>query len=61
MEQSYACKCHYHAELVASLDNIIVTNRTARLSHIGYTALSCSLYVVSKGEESVGAKAHTLK
>ena len=43
VEQSNTCESHCDAILVASLNNIIVTDATACLCYIFYTALVCTL------------------
>ena len=53
VEQSNTCECHCDAILVASLNNIIVTDATACLCYIFYTTLVCTLDVVAKWEESI--------
>ena len=39
VEQTHSGECHYHAVLVAALDNDIVTDRSAGLCNVGYAAL----------------------
>ena len=56
VEQSRSCHSHSHAVLVAYLDNVIVAYRTAGLSYVRNTALFCSFYVISEGEEGVRAE-----
>ena len=58
MEQSYACKCHGDAVLVAGHNNMVVTDRAASLCNELYTALVGTLDVVAEGEEGVRAQRH---
>ena len=58
MEQSYSSECHCHVVLVASHDNMIVPDRSARLGNVSHTALFSSLDVVTEWEESVRTKAN---
>ena len=60
VEQSNTCESHCDAILVASLNNIIVTDRTAGLSDEINAALSSTLYIVTEWEECVRAKGYTL-
>lgn len=53
MEESYASKCHGNAVLVASVDNMVITDRTACLCDILHSALVGALDVIAKWEESV--------
>ena len=55
MEQSDMGKGHSNIVLIGSFDNIIITNGTARLGNIAYTALVSTLYIVTKWEECIGA------
>lgn len=58
MEQADSCEAHCHIVLVASLDDMVIADRTARLCHIFHTALVCSFDVISEWEECIGAKCH---
>ena len=58
VEQPYAGEGHCYAILVASLDNIVVTNRAAGLCYVLDTALVGTLYVVAEREEGVAAEAY---
>src|SRR5699024_10153463 len=58
MEQTDPCKCHRHAVLIACLDHVVVTDRTARLSHILHSALMGALDIVSEREECIRTKRH---
>lgn len=53
MEKTDACECHSNTILVASIDNIVITNRTSCLSNVLHSALVSSLDVVTKWEESI--------
>ena len=53
MEQADTCECHCDAILVASVNDIVVTYRTASLCDILYAALVSTLDVVAEREESV--------
>ena len=53
VEKSDSRECHCDAVLVAGVDNIIVTDRTAGLSYVFYTASVRSFNVVAEGEECV--------
>jgi len=53
MEKSYSCKRHCDTILIASLNNIVVANRTTSLSDELYATLMSALDIVAKGEESV--------
>lgn len=53
MEQADTCKGHGNAVLVASLDNMVVTNTASSLCYIFHTALVGTFYVVAKREECV--------
>ena len=56
MEQTDSGKCHCHIVFVAGLDNVIVTDGTARLCNICNAASMCALDVISKWEERIGTK-----
>ncbi len=58
MEQTKSCECHYHVVAVGGFDDIIIPNRSAGMCHILYSALKCSLDVISKREESIRAKSY---
>ena len=58
MEKSDACECHSHVILVASHDDMIVTDGSAGLSDILNAALSSSLDVITEGEECIGTEAY---
>lgn len=53
VEKPYAVKAHNHIVFVGSFDNLIVPDRTARLSNNRNAGLAGTLDVVSKREESV--------
>ena len=53
MEQTDTCKAHCHIVFVAGINDMIITNGSARLSHIFYAALVCTLNIVAKWEECV--------
>ena len=53
MEQTDTGKCHYHAVLVAGINNLIISYGAAWLCHIFYTAFMCSVNVISKWEEGI--------
>ena len=58
MEQAQSGKCHSHLILVACLNDIVISDRSARLCHVFYAALMGALNIVSKWEEGVRAKRH---
>ena len=47
MEQPDSCERHHHIVFIAGFDNVIITDGTAWLCHIFYTALMGSLDVVA--------------
>lgn len=53
VEKSETCKAHDHAVLVGCLDDLVITDRTARLSNILNAALSCALDVIAEWEEGI--------
>lgn len=53
MEEAYASECHGNAVFIASIDNIVVTHRTACLSNILHTAFVSALDIVAKWEECI--------
>ncbi len=58
MEQTHAGERHCDAVLVASVDDIVVTYRTACLCYILYAALVSTLDVVAEREESVRTESY---
>ena len=58
VEQTHAGECHGNAVLVASVDNMVITNTTTCLSNILNTALVSTLDVVAEGEESIATKTY---
>ncbi len=54
MEQTDTGKAHHHAIFITCLNNIIVADRAARLSHIFHAALVGPLNIVAKWKECVG-------
>jgi len=59
MEEAYSDECHSDVVLVASLDDIVVTNASSCLCDILNSALVRPFNVVSKGEESIATQANT--
>ena len=53
VEKSDSRKCHCHIVLVAGHDNMIVTDRSARLRDILNAALLGPLDIVTEREESI--------
>lgn len=53
MEKPDACKCHRNIIFITYVNNVIISNRTACLSHIAHSALSCSFNIITKGEKCV--------
>lgn len=53
MEQTDACECHCHLILVASRNNMVVTDTATSLSYILYTTLVCTFDVIAEGEECI--------
>ena len=51
-------KGHSYIVLIGSFDNIVIADRAAGLSNIGYAALVGTLYIVAKWEEGIGAKGY---
>jgi len=60
MEQSHTGKRHCNSILVTTIDNEVVTERSARLSDILNTATLCANYVVIEGEECVATKSYSV-
>ena len=58
VEQSYACKRHGNAVLVAGHDDMIVADRATSLSDKLHTTLMGSFDIVTEGEEGIRAKRH---
>ena len=56
MEKSDVSEAHHHVVTVAGFNDIVVTDRTARLSYISYTRSMSSLNVVAKRKEGIGTK-----
>ena len=59
VEQTDSCKRHYHVVFVAGCDDILITNRSARLCDVLNTTLMRTLDVVAEGEECIGSKGNT--
>ena len=55
VEQSDTGERHSHIVLVAGLNNVVVSDRTAGLSNILNAGTLCSLDIVAEREERVGA------
>ena len=55
MEQANMSKRHSDVILVGCLDDIIISDTTACLCNIAYTAAMGALNVVAKREESIAA------
>ena len=53
MEQSDTCKAHSHTVFIASFNDLVISDRTARLSHIFHAALMGSLDIIPEWEESI--------
>ena len=53
VEQSYACKRHGNAVLVAGHDDMIVADRATSLGDELHTTLVGTLNVVAEGEEGI--------
>lgn len=53
MEQADSCERHNHTVFVTGVNDIVITNGTARLCHVFDTALVRSLDIVTKREECV--------
>ena len=58
VEQTNVCERHGDAVLVASLDDIIVTDATASLSYVLYATLVSTLDVVAEWEEGIATEAN---
>ena len=58
VEQTYARKRHCNIVLVAGIDNVVVTDRTAGLCNVLHTAFVCAFNVVTEGEERVRTEGH---
>ena len=56
MEKSDSRKCHSDIVLVASLDNVIIADRTAGFGYIFNARLLSALNIVAEGEECVRTK-----
>ena len=56
MEQTDSGKAHDHSILVTGIDHIVITDRSARLGNVFYTALVCALDIVSEWEERIRTK-----
>src|SRR3712207_7095125 len=54
VEQTNMGKRHGDTVFIASIDNMVVTNAASCLHNIFHSALMGTLYIVAKGEESVG-------
>ena len=50
---------HCDAILVAGINDMVVADATACLGNVLHSTLVSTLYVVAKGEESIGAEAYT--
>lgn len=61
VEKTKTGEGHRNAVAVAGLNDLIISNRAARLGDVGDTALSCTLDIVSEGEESVRSERNPLK
>ena len=59
MEKSHSCKCHYDSKLVAAVNNILVSDGTARLRDVACAALVCSLNVVKEWEEGIRSTSYS--
>ena len=53
VEESNMCKGHGDTIFVACVDNMVVTDATACMCYVFYTALMSTLDVVAKGEEGI--------
>ena len=60
VEQSHSCECHCHTILIACLDNIVITDRSAGFSNILNTALVSTLDIVTEGEECIRAQSYII-
>src|SRR3712207_519631 len=58
VEQTNMGKRHGDTVFIASIDNMVVTNAASCLHNIFHSALMGTLYIVAKGEESVGTEGH---
>ena len=56
MEQSNSCKCHGNTIFVTGINDMIITDRAARLSNVAYSASVSTFYVVAEREECIGTK-----
>ena len=56
MEEADACECHSDAVLIASLDDIVIANRTTSLCNVLHTTFVSTFNVVTKWEECIGTK-----
>ena len=54
MEKSDSGEAHNHIVLVTCLDDYVISLGSAGLSDVLNSALTCSLYIVSEGEECIG-------
>ena len=58
MKQSDAGKAHCHTIFIAGFDYIIISDGAAGLGDVFHAASVCSLDIVSKREEGIGAECH---
>ena len=59
VEKTHSSECHNHTVIVASLDNYVITDRTAGLGNIGNTGFFSAVDIVTEREESIGADRNT--
>ena len=59
MEQSDAVADHCNAVLIAGFNDIVISDGTARLSDIAYTALVGAFDIVTEREECIRAERYT--
>ena len=53
MEQPDSGEAHHDAVFIAGLDDIVVTDGSARLCDVADAAAVSTLYIVTKGEECI--------
>ena len=59
MEQTDSCKCHRNIVFITCINDIVITDGSARLCDILHTALMSTLYIVPEREERIRSKCHT--
>lgn len=60
VEQTDACKRHYHVIFIAACNNICITHGSTGLCDVFYTTLMSSLDIIGEGEECIASQSHIL-